>query len=83
MGSKQLKHKKIEGGFLGLLAGLAARALPMTAKTFKSIRHWRSFRVSLIGNTKSNGVGSLPQERRMRMSSGDGWIQIIRETVQR
>ena len=33
MTSKQLKHKKIEGGFLGLLAGLAARALPMVAKT--------------------------------------------------
>ena len=34
MTSKQLKHNtKIEGGFLGLLAGLAARALPMVAKT--------------------------------------------------
>ena len=34
MSSKQLKHnKKIEGGFLGLLAGLAATALPMIAKT--------------------------------------------------
>ena len=32
--SKQLKHNmKIEGGFLGLLAGLAARALPFVAKT--------------------------------------------------
>ena len=32
--SQQLKHNtKIEGGFLGLLAGLAARALPMIAKT--------------------------------------------------
>ena len=31
---KQLKHNtKIEGGFLGLLAALAARALPMIAKT--------------------------------------------------
>ena len=31
---KQLKHNtKIEGGFLGLLAGLATRALPMIAKT--------------------------------------------------
>ena len=31
---KQLKHNtKIEGSFLGLLAGLAARALPMIAKT--------------------------------------------------
>ena len=34
MSSKQLEHNwKIEGGFLGLLAGLAARALPMIAKT--------------------------------------------------
>ena len=34
MSKKQLKHNlKIEGGFLGLLAGLAARALPMIAKT--------------------------------------------------
>ena len=34
MSSKQLKYNtKIEGGFLGLLAGLAARALPMIAKT--------------------------------------------------
>ena len=34
MSKKQLKHNlKIEGGFLGLLAGLAARALPMLAKT--------------------------------------------------
>ena len=34
MSSNQLKHNtKIEGGFLGLLAGLAATALPMLAKT--------------------------------------------------
>ena len=34
MSSKQLKHNiKAEGGFLGLLAGLAARALPLVAKT--------------------------------------------------
>ena len=34
MGSKQLRHnKKVDGGFLGLLAGLAARALPVIAKT--------------------------------------------------
>ena len=34
MSSSQLKHNtKIEGGFLGLLAGLAARALPVLAKT--------------------------------------------------
>ena len=33
MSSKQLKHNmKTEGGFLGLLAGLATRALPMLAK---------------------------------------------------
>ena len=34
MSSKQLKHNtKKEGGFLGLLAGLAARALPTIVKT--------------------------------------------------
>ena len=34
MSSRQLKYNtKIKGGFLGLLAGLAARALPMIAKT--------------------------------------------------
>ena len=34
MSSSQLEHDtKIEGGFLGLLAGLATRALPMVAKT--------------------------------------------------
>ena len=34
MSSRQLKHNmKVEGGFLGLLAGLAARALPILAKT--------------------------------------------------
>ena len=34
MSSRQLKHnRKIEGGFLGLVAGLAARVLPMIART--------------------------------------------------
>ena len=34
MSSQQLKHNtKVEGGFLGLLAGLATRALQMLAKT--------------------------------------------------
>ena len=34
MSSRQLKHNmKVEGGFLGLLARLAARALPILAKT--------------------------------------------------
>ena len=34
MSSRQLKHNmKIEGGFLGLLAGLAMRALPMITRT--------------------------------------------------
>ena len=33
MSLKQLKHNMKVGGFLGLLAGLAARALPVLAKT--------------------------------------------------
>ena len=59
MTSKQLKHNtKIEGGFLGLLAGLVARALPMIAKT--GIRCWCSFRISIIRSAKSYGVRPLP-----------------------
>ena len=75
MTSKQLKHNtKMEGGFLGLLAGLAARAIPMLAKnSFTSVRCWCSFRISLIRRTKSDGVGSLPQKRRMYLPSGNGW----------
>ena len=33
---------------------------------FTSMWCWRFFQVSLIGSTKSDGVRSLPQERRMR-----------------
>ena len=43
MSSSQLKHnRKIEGGFLCLLAGLAARALPMIAKTVLPGLSWGS-----------------------------------------
>ena len=77
--SKKLKHNtKIKGGFLGLLAGLAARALPMIAK---SVRCWCPFRVSLIGSTESDGVGSLSKKRRMRFPSGNRWSRIILKTV--
>ena len=38
MSSRQLEHNtKVEGGFLSLLAGLAARALPMLAKTVLTV----------------------------------------------
>ena len=57
MSSNQLKHnKKIEGGFLGLLAGLAARALPMLAKTV----------LPVLGQEYKKRWGrSLPKERRI------------------
>ena len=77
MSSEQLKHnKEIEGGFLGLLAGLAARALPMIGKTVLP-----ALGVGALSGLASSGVqkamvGSLPQERRMRMSTGNGWIRI-------
>ena len=62
MSSRQLKHNtKEEGSFLGLLAGLATRALPML-----TVRRGRPFRISVIRRTKSNGFGSLPEERRNR-----------------
>ena len=81
MTSKQLKHNtKIVGVFLGVLAGLAARALPMIAKT---VRCWCPFRISLIGSTESDWVGSLSQKRRMFCPSGNGWSGVILKTVER
>ena len=66
MSSRQLKHNtKVEGGFLGLLAGLAARALPMLAKTVLPALGVHPFRISINGRTKSYGFGSLPEERRI------------------
>ena len=52
MTSKQLKHNtKIEGGFLGLLAGLAARALLMIAKTILPV-----LGVGALSGLASSGV---------------------------
>ena len=52
MSSNQLKHnKKIEGGFLGLLAGLPARALPMTARNVIP-----ALGVSALSGLASSGV---------------------------
>ena len=57
MTSKQLKHNmKTEGGFLGLLAGLASRALPVIAKNrFTCVRGWCTFRISITRSSKSDG----------------------------
>ena len=64
MSSRQLKHNtKVEGGFLGLLAGLAARA---SENRFTGVRCRRPFRISVIRRTKSYGFGSLPEEGRNR-----------------
>ena len=72
MSLKQLQHnKKIEGGFLGLLAGLASRALPMLGKTVLPAFGVCASRLASSG-VKNDGVGSLPRERRMRLSSGNG-----------
>ena len=52
MNSKHFKHNtKIEGGFLGLLAGLAARALPMIAKTILPV-----LGVGALSGLASSGV---------------------------
>ena len=85
MSSNQLKHnKKIEGGFLGLLAGLAARALLLVAKTvLPALGVGALSGLASSGVQKAMGVGSLPQERRMRFPSGNGSMWIILKTVQR
>ena len=52
MSSRQLKHNtKVEGGFLGLLAGLAARALPFVTKTLLP-----SLTVGALSGLASSGV---------------------------
>ena len=68
MSSSQLKHnKKIEGGFLGLLAGLAAKALPMVAKTVLP-----ALGVGALSGLASTGVskamGSLATTTRGKIS---------------
>ena len=59
MRSNQLKHNmKIEGGFLSLLAGLAARALPMLAKTvLTALGVGALSRLSSSGVQKAMGLG--------------------------
>ena len=49
MSRKQLKHNiKVEGGFLCLLAGLAARATNGSKNCFTSVRCWCIIWVSII-----------------------------------
>ena len=52
MSSSQFKHNmKTEGGFLGLFAGLASRALPMLAKTVLPV-----LSVGALSGLASSGV---------------------------
>ena len=57
--SSQLKHNtKIEGGFLSLLAGLAARALPFVAKTvLPALGVGALSRLASTGVSKAMGSG--------------------------
>ena len=58
MNSKQLKHNlKTEGGFLGLLAGLAARALPAIAGIAKNVIP--TIATGALSGLASSGVSKL------------------------
>ena len=59
MSSRQLKHNtKIEGGFLGLLAGLTARALPMIKRTvLPALGVGALSRLASLGGQKVMGSG--------------------------
>ena len=61
LSSNQLKHNsKVEGGFLGVLAGLAARALPMLAKTvFTGVRCCALSGLASTGVSKNYGIGAF------------------------
>ena len=68
MYSNQIKHnKKIEGWFSRSFGRISPKSFTVGSENcFTSVRCWYSFRVSIIGSTKSDGVRSLCQERRMR-----------------
>ena len=85
MTSKQLKHNtKIEGGFLGLLAGLAARALPMVAKTVLPVLGVGALSgLASSGVQKAMGLGLYLKKGGCVSLSGNGWSWIILKTVQR
>ena len=75
MSSRQLKHNtKTEGGFLCILAGLTARALPLVAKTVLP-----ALGVGALSGlaSKKRWVGSLSQERKMRLPSGSKWMDPV------
>ena len=85
MTSSQLKHNtKIEGGFSRSFSRIRRKSSTnVSENSFTGVRCWRSFRISFNGSSKSYGIGSLPQERRLRLLSGNGWFWIILKTVQR
>ena len=63
MSKSQLKHNmKVEGGFLGMLAGLAARALPMLAKTV----------LPALGVGALSGLASSGVQKAMGSGTGAG-----------
>ena len=84
MTSKQLKHNmKTEGGFLGLLAGLAARSLPMIAKSVIP-----ALGVGALSGLASSGVqkamgSGLYLKKGGMVSHGNRWGGVILKTVQR
>ena len=82
MSSNQHKHNKnIKGGFLGLLAGLAARVLLLVAKTvLPALGVGALSGLASLGVQKAMGSG---RGRRPRLSDRNGWPWIILKTLQR
>ena len=63
MSKRQVVHKiKIEGGFLGMLAGLAAKALPVLAKTV----------LPTLATGALSGVGSALAQKATNKAMGNG-----------
>ena len=83
MASKQLKHnKKIEGGFLGLLAGLAARALPMIAKTvLPALGVGALSGLASSGVSKAMGSGLYLKKGGCICQIENRWSRVILKTV--
>ena len=75
MSSKQLKHNmKVEGGFHDLLAGLAARAIPMLAKTVIPALGVGALSGGMVSQVETDGEGLYlkPYKGKALKGYGDG-----------
>ena len=88
LSKRQVFHSmKIEGGFLGFLAGLAAKVLPCLAKTLANIGNWSTVRCWVDSGAKSDkqgyGTWVVFEKRFKHCKSQNRQSRAVFETFQR